>query len=106
MKNGKTGKAALCETLKQQILTLEPAPDDNLDEVALSEQFGISRTPVRDVLRQFSGEGYIDIRENCGARVIPMNHATMQDFFSVAPIVYEAVGRLAVQNHRLHSWQN
>lgn len=100
MKNGKTGKSALYETLKQQILTLERAPDEDLDEVALSEQFGISRTPVRDVLRQLSGEGYVDIRENRGARVIPMNHATMRDFFSVAPIIYEAVARLAMQNYR------
>jgi len=96
----KGGKTALYETLKHQILTLELAPDDDLDEVTLSETYGISRTPVRDVLRQLAGEGYVDIRENRGARVIPMNHATLRDFFLVAPMIYEAVGRLAVQNFR------
>lgn len=94
------GKTALYETLKRQILTLDLAPDEDLDEVSLSEEYGISRTPVRDVLRQLSGEGYVDIRENRGARVIPMNHATLRDFFLVAPMIYEAVGRLAVQNWR------
>lgn len=97
MKNGKT---TLYETLKRQILTLELPPDQDLDEVKLSEEYGISRTPVRDVLRQLAGEGYIDIRENRGARVIPMNHATLRDFFLVAPMIYEAVGRLAVQNFK------
>ena len=97
MKNGKT---TLLETLKRQILTLELPPDHDLDEVRLSEEYGISRTPVRDVLRQLAGEGYIDIRENRGARVIPMNHATLRDFFLVAPMIYEAVGRLAVQNFK------
>ncbi|MGD9509569.1 MAG: GntR family transcriptional regulator [Geminicoccaceae bacterium] len=97
MKNGKT---ALYETLKRQILTLELPPDEDIDEVRLSEEYGISRTPVRDVLRQLAGEGYVDIRENRGARVIPMNYATLRDFFLVAPMIYEAVGRLAVQNFK------
>lgn len=96
----RTGKTALYEDLKHQILTLERAPDEDLDEVSLGERYGISRTPVRDVLRQLAGEGYVMIRENRGARVIPMNHATMRDFFSVAPLIYEAVARLAVQNFR------
>ncbi|WP_323034045.1 GntR family transcriptional regulator [Paracoccus sp. (in: a-proteobacteria)] len=96
----RTGKTALYEDLKHQILTLERAPDEALDEVGLGERYGISRTPVRDVLRQLAGEGYIEHRENRGARVIPMNHATMRDFFSVAPVIYEAVARLAVQNFR------
>ena len=94
------GKTLLYERLKRDILTLELAPDQDLDEVSLSEEYGISRTPVRDVLRQLAGEGYLDIRENRGARVIPMNLATLRDFFLVAPMIYEAVGRLAVENFR------
>lgn len=96
----KGGKSALIETLKRQILTLELQPDHDLDEVQLSTDYGISRTPVRDVLRRLAGEGFVEIRENRGARVIPMNHATLRDFFLVAPLIYEAVGRLAVQNFR------
>jgi DNA-binding GntR family transcriptional regulator len=96
----KSSKATLYETLKRQILTLELTPDQDLDEVRLSEEYGISRSPVRDVLRQLAGEGYIDIRENRGARVIPMNHATLRDFFLVAPMIYEAVSRLAAQNFK------
>lgn len=96
----KGGKTALADTLKRQILTLELQPDHDLDEVELSREYGISRTPVRDVLRGLAGEGYVEIRENRGARVSSMNHATLRDFFLVAPLIYEAVGRLAVQNFR------
>jgi DNA-binding GntR family transcriptional regulator len=96
----KNGKSSLYETLKRSILTLELAPDQDLDEASLSDEYGISRTPVRDVLRRLAGEGYVVIRENRGARVIPMNLATLRDFFLVAPIIYEAVGRLAVQNFK------
>ena len=95
MKNGKT---CLYEDLKRQILTMELAPDEALDEVILSARYGLSRTPVREVFRRLAGEGYIDIRENRGARVISMNHSTLRNFFLVAPMMYAAIGRLAVQN--------
>jgi DNA-binding GntR family transcriptional regulator len=94
----KSGKNGLYEDLKRQILTMELDPDQVLDEVTLSERYGLSRTPVRETLRRLTGEGYLDIRENRGARVIPMNHTTLRNFFLVAPMVYAAIGRLAVQN--------
>ncbi|MFI8372747.1 GntR family transcriptional regulator [Pseudomonas helleri] len=97
MKNGKT---CLYDDLKRQILTMELDPDEALDEVLLSERYGLSRTPVREVFRRLAGEGYVDIRENRGARVIPMNHSTLRNFFLVAPMMYAAIGRLAVQNFK------
>jgi DNA-binding GntR family transcriptional regulator len=94
----KGGKSDLYDDLKRQILTMELDPDEALDEVTLSERYGLSRTPVREIFRRLEGEGYVDIRANKGARVIPMNHATLRHFFMVAPMIYAAIGRLAVQN--------
>lgn len=94
----KTPKTNLYEDLKRQILTMELDPDADLDEVSLSERSGLSRTPVRDILRRLAGEGYIEIRENRGARVIPMNHSTLRNFFLAAPMIYAAIARLATQN--------
>jgi DNA-binding GntR family transcriptional regulator len=96
----KSGKNSLYDDLKRQILTMELDPDEDLDEVSISEKYGLSRTPVRDIFRRLAGEGYIEIRENRGARVIPMNHSTLRHFFLVAPMVYAAIGRLAVQNFK------
>ncbi|NIF23650.1 MULTISPECIES: GntR family transcriptional regulator [Pantoea] len=95
-----SGKAALYEDLKRMILTMEIDPDDVLDESGLSAQYGLSRTPVREVFQRLAGEGYLEIIEKRGVRVIPMNHATLRNFFQVAPLVYAAIGRLAVQNYR------
>lgn len=94
----KTIKTDLYDDLKRQILTMELDPDTDLDEVRLSERSGLSRTPVRDILRRLAGEGYIEIRENRGARVIAMNHATLRNFFLAAPMIYAAIARLATQN--------
>jgi len=96
----KSGKNSLYDDLKRQILTMELDPDEVLDEVGLSERYGLSRTPVREVFRRLAGEGYIDIQENRGARVIAMNYATLRNFFLVAPMIYAAIGRLAVNNFR------
>lgn len=96
----RSGKNSLYDDLKRQILTMELDPDQVLDEVGLSERYGLSRTPVREVFRRLAGEGYLDIRENRGARVAPMNHSTLRNFFLVAPMVYAAIGRLAVQNFK------
>jgi DNA-binding GntR family transcriptional regulator len=96
----KGSKGSLYDDLKRRILTMELDPDEDLDEVALSEHYGLSRTPVREIFRRLEGEGYIEIRANRGARVVPMNHSTLRHFFLVAPMIYAAVGRLAVQNFK------
>ncbi|PWL18516.1 GntR family transcriptional regulator [Falsochrobactrum shanghaiense] len=96
----KNGKHNLYDDLKRQILTMELDPDQDLDEVGLGENYGLSRTPVREIFRRLEGEGYVEIRANRGARVSPMNHQTLRHFFLVAPMIYAAIGRLAVQNYK------
>ncbi|UWQ81650.1 GntR family transcriptional regulator (plasmid) [Leisingera sp. S132] len=91
-------KAALYSRLKTAIMTLELRPGADLDEAKLSEESGLSRTPLREVLRQLAGEGYVDLRENRGARVSEMSHMTLRDFFLAAPMIYGAVMQLAAKH--------
>jgi DNA-binding GntR family transcriptional regulator len=92
------GKYALYIELKQKILTMEFDQAHSLDEVSLSGQYNISRTPTREVLRLLAGEGYIEIEERRGARVKPLKPSTISNLISVAPMIYSAIGRLAVRN--------
>ena len=96
----RTGKTALYEDLKRLILTMELDPDELLDEASLTAQYGLSRTPVREVFQRLAGEGYLEIVEKRGVRVIPMSHATLRNFFLVAPMIYAATGRLAAQHYK------
>jgi len=91
-------KESLYNDLKRQILTMELEPGEPLDETRLSAAYKISRTPLRDVFRQLAGEGYLEIINNRGATVSPMNHKTLRSFFMTAPMVYAAIGRLAAEN--------
>ena len=55
----KNKKEVFYSDLKRRILTLELAPGCDMDEVALSKRYQISRTPLRDVMRTLAGEGYL-----------------------------------------------
>ncbi|MBG6199811.1 DNA-binding GntR family transcriptional regulator [Labrenzia sp. EL_13] len=95
-----TAKSVAYEDLKREILTLERQPGSTLEESELCDRYGLSRTPLREVLQQLSGEGYVTLQLNRGARVSDMSHYTLRDFFLAAPLIYSAVLRLAVQNAR------
>ncbi len=91
-------KGVMYEILKKEILTLVRRPGSDLDETQLAEEFSLSRTPLREVFRQLAGEGYVELRENRGARISDMSHTTLRDFFLAAPMIYGAVMRLAARN--------
>jgi len=93
-----SAKERLYHDLKRSILTMKRAPGSDIDEVRLAREYGLSRTPLREVLRKMAGEGYLELRENRGAQVSAMTHKTLRDFFQAAPLIYAATTRLAAQN--------
>lgn len=91
-------KAALGDALRRRILTMQIAPGAALDEVALAEEFGLSRPPVREIMRQMAGEGYIELDPNRPARVTSMSYQSLRDFYLVAPMIYIVSTQLAAEN--------
>jgi len=96
----KQTKAMLYDHLRMEILSTRMAPGADIDEAALSSRFSLSRTPLREVLRQLAGEGFVTLHQNRSARVTDMSFATLRDFFVAAPMIYGAVLRLAARNAR------
>jgi DNA-binding GntR family transcriptional regulator len=91
-------KLECLEDLRTRILSLEIAPGSDLDESTLTDIYGISRTPLREILQRLAGEGYIRIEENRGAKVASMDLAIMRTFFQTAPLIYANIARLAAEN--------
>lgn len=85
--------------LTRAILTLELAPGADLDELRLGQSYGLSRTPMREVLRRLAGEGFVVLRQNRGAQVSEMSHTSLRAFFIAAPMIYCAILQLAA-THR------
>lgn len=77
-----TSKKEIMVTLKEEILSLELKPGTIISETALSERFQLSRTPIRDILKQLSLEDYVDIYPKKG------NIVSYVDLESVEQIIF------------------
>jgi DNA-binding GntR family transcriptional regulator len=69
--------------LADAIVSGRLAPGAPLDEVQIATEYSVSRTPVREALRQLSSSGLVDIRPHRGAVVAKPDHAQLQDMFAV-----------------------
>ena len=90
-----TRKSQWLKAIRHQILSLALPPGSDLDEAKLGAEFGMSRTPLREVLQKLAGEGFVDITQNKGAKVVSMDMAVMRSFFQTAPLIYANIARLA-----------
>ena len=59
-KRGRT-KEDIFNVLKDRIVTLQYEPGKILNEIELSEEFGVSRTPIRTVFQQLESIKLVDI---------------------------------------------
>lgn len=90
-------KDACLADLRRRILSTELQPGHDLDEVGLAAHYGMSRTPMREVLQRLQGEGYVAMSQNRGAKVASMDIAVLRTFFQTAPMVYANIARLAAE---------
>lgn len=71
----------LASTLAEDILQGVLKPGMRLDEQGLAERYGVSRTPVREALRQLANSGLIDIRPRRGAVVASVTKDRLSELF-------------------------
>src|SRR5947208_15192595 len=65
--------------LRECILDGTLTPGTKLSQVALAEQLGISRTPLREVLRMLQEEGLVEIEPNQRTRVAGLDPQELDD---------------------------
>lgn len=90
-------KEALYDELRRRIVTMELEPGTDLDEAEVSSFYGMSRTPVREILIRLQAEGLVVHRPNRGAMVAPLDMATLQSWFEAGRMIHRAMVRLAAQ---------
>ena len=83
--------------LKEQIELGELAPGTPLSELALVEQTGASRTPVREALRRLAAEGLVDLTPRLGARVSRVSLQSVRDLFDFRSLLEPAAIRQATE---------
>ena len=70
-------------TLRRAILRGELVPGQRLMEIQLAEKMGVSRTPVREALRQLELEGLVQIIPNKGAVVVGVTEKDIEDIYVI-----------------------
>ena len=84
--------------LREDILSGKYAEHEELKEVAIGEEMGVSRTPVREAFRQLELEGLIQIVPNKGAYVTGITAKDVQDIYRIRSLLEGLCARLATEN--------
>lgn len=88
----------VADRLRDQIYQHELKPGDAIDEMALCERFGISRTPLREALKVLSSEGLIELIPRKGSFVRSMDIGELNELFPVMAVLEGLCAREAVEN--------
>ncbi len=84
----------VAERLRQRIFAHELTPGTWIDEQKLAEQYGISRTPLREALKVLASEGLVELKPRRGCYVTEISRQDLDDIF---PLMALLEGRSAAE---------
>lgn len=88
---------SLRDRIEEAIVSGTFRPGDRLEEQSLAETYGVSRTPVREALRQLQEAGLVEIKPRRGAAVTVVGPAELIHMFEVMGGLEAMAGRLAAR---------
>ncbi len=83
--------------LRERIITGELQPGQRLMEIQLSNEMGVSRTPVREAIRKLHAEGLVIMNARKGAIVAPINAQDLQELLEIRKALETLACRLATR---------
>ena len=84
---GNSLKDKAYEIIKERILTGAYEPNAMLNEIALSEELGISRTPIREALSDLEHEMLVTVLPKKGTKVSEIDLDVVRDIFQVRMLI-------------------
>ena len=98
------------DTLFDRICRFDLVPFQMLSESALSDQLGVSRTPVREALLRLQSEGLVRVEPRRGMVVLAISPAEMAEIYDVLTaletMAAQTLARLAPEAERMRPlWQ-
>ncbi|MBM3607341.1 MAG: GntR family transcriptional regulator [Alphaproteobacteria bacterium] len=85
----------LADELARDILSGTFEPGSRLDEISLAERYRVSRTPVREALRQLASSGLIEMQPRRGAFVAQMTSESLNELFVAMGEIEATCARLS-----------
>ncbi|MDM0001679.1 GntR family transcriptional regulator [Variovorax sp. J22P240] len=81
----------IAERVVEAILAQKLAPGERLGEQALAENFGVSRTMVREALMQLQARGFVEVQSRRGWYVVEPSAEEARDAFAARRIVESGI---------------
>lgn len=86
----------VAELLRQRIFRRELEPGSWIDELKIAEEFGISRTPLREALKVLAAEGLVTMKLRRGSYVTEMSDKDLRDVYHLLSLLEsDAAGAVA-----------
>jgi DNA-binding GntR family transcriptional regulator len=77
----------VAEALRQRIFARELKPGDWIDELKIAEEYGISRTPLREALKVLAAEGLVTMKVRRGAYVTEVSSKDLADVYHLLALL-------------------
>jgi DNA-binding GntR family transcriptional regulator len=77
----------VAELLRQRIFKRELEPGSWIDEMKLAEEYGISRTPLREALKVLAAEGLVTMKVRRGAYVTEVSETDLADVYHLLSLL-------------------
>ena len=88
----------VAELLRQRIFNRELEPGSWIDELKLAEEYGISRTPLREALKVLATEGLVTMKVRRGAYVTEVSERDLADVYHLLALLEsDAAGVVATE---------
>lgn len=91
----RVGVDAIHAALRDRISLLHYAPGEMLSENALAEEFGVSRTPVRQALQRLEFEGLVVSRRGIGTMVTTIDLMYLREVYALRLKLIDVIGELS-----------
>lgn len=89
---------SLADRLRELIIEGELPPGTRLNERALCDRLGASRTPLREAFRLLAAEHLVELQPNRGAQVVSLSDDDIRESFEVMGALEALAGELACRN--------
>jgi DNA-binding GntR family transcriptional regulator len=77
----------VAELLRQRIFRRELEPGSWIDEVKLAQEYGISRTPLREALKVLATEGLVTMKMRRGAYVTEVSDQDLEEVYHLLSLL-------------------
>ncbi len=90
--------ARVFKKLRSDILAGTYAANEELKEKSIGQELGVSRTPVREALRQLELEGLVSIIPNKGAYVVGVTLKDVRDIYEIRSLLEGLCAKWAAEH--------